>query len=381
MDHLDIKDDRAGKVVAIPGGLWAFVPHHLPPWIETGPSFLQTLAEAGNALGRVDGAMSMFPASATPIAAVLWREASASARIEGAGVTCAEAVQTELECAPRGSELDEAAACHAAMQLGLDRMAELSFGLELLQLMHAEAMRGAHWAYVSPGRFRQVQTFIGVRNKRLATASYVPPPWQHLADLMVDWERYARKNRELPPLVQTAILHAQFEMIHPFMDGNGKVGRIAMNLYLLYKGRLKHPVLLLSPYFERTRREYYQALRAVSHEGHWENWVLYFLRGVTEESDRLLAVAQRLNELREETREHLIARRAAPSVLGLVDTLMGNPYTSRDLAAGKLGVSPRTARAAIRVLEQVGLLEAIAGGRVERRFRAPEIIDALHTDV
>jgi Fic family protein len=325
--------------------------------------------------------MSMFPASATPIAPLLWREASASARIEGAGITCAEAVQTELECAPEGSELDEAAACHAAMQLGLNQMEELSFSVELIKLMHAEAMRGAHWAYVSPGRFREVQTFIGVRNKRLATASYVPPPWQHLADLMTDWERYARKNRELPPLVQAAILHAQFEMIHPFMDGNGKVGRMAMNLYLVYKGHLKHPVLLLSPYFERTRREYYQALRAVSHEGHWEKWVLYFLRGVTEESDRLLAVAQRLNGLREETRERLIARRASANVLLLVDTLLENPYTDRNLAAGRLDVTLRTARAAIGVLEQIGFVELTTDQRKGHRFRAPEIIDALHTGV
>jgi len=239
-------------------------------------------------------------------------------------------------------------------------------------------MRGAQWAYVSPGRFRQIQTFIGVRNKRLGTASYVPPPWQHVADLMADWERYARKGRELPPLVQAAILHAQFEMIHPFMDGNGKVGRMAMCLFLLHRGRLNHPVLLLSPYFERTRREYYQALRAVSHEGLWEKWVLYFLKGVTRESERLLRVAQRLNCLREEAREQLIARRAAPSVLRLVDTLLDNPYTSRDLAACKLGVAPRTARAAIAVLEQIGLVQAVAGRHRGKRFRAGDIIDALH---
>ncbi|MBU0609156.1 MAG: Fic family protein [Armatimonadetes bacterium] len=380
MDRLDIKDDRAGKAVSIPGGLWAFVPHKLPPWIEAGPRFLQALGGASSALSRVDGAMSMFPPGATPISPLLWREASASARIEGAGVTCAEAVQTELECAPMGSEVDEAAACHAAMQLGLDRMPEVGFGVELLKLVHAEAMRGAHWAYVSPGRFREVQTFIGVRQKRLATASYVPPPWQRIAELMADWEHYARQNRESSALVQAAILHAQFEMIHPFMDGNGKVGRMAMNLFLLSCGRLRYPVLLLSPYFERTRPEYYHTLRGVSHEGLWEQWVLYFLRGVTEESDRLLAVAQRLNALREETREHLITRRASPSALRLLDTLLDNPYTDSHLAADKLGATPRAARAAIATLERLGVLEAIPGPRCGQRFRAPEIVEALHTD-
>lgn len=380
MDRLDIKDDRAGKAVSIPGGFWAFVPHKLPPWIEAGPRFLQAMAEAGSALSRVDGAMSMFPPHATPIAPLLWREATASARIEGAGVSCAEAVQTELECAPPGSELAEAEACHAAMLLGLRRLDELSCSVELLQAMHAEAMRDGHWAYVAPGRFRQVQTFLGVRHKRLSTATYVPPPWQHVEPLMADWERYARKSRELPPLVQAAILHAQFELIHPFMDGNGKIGRMAMNLYLLCRGRLKHPVLLLSPYFERTRREYYQALRGVSHEGQWEKWVLYFLRGVAQESDRLLAVAQRLNALREETRERLIARRAAPTVLQLVDTLLDNPYTDRNMAAGRLDVTPRTARAAIGALEQLGILQEITGQRRGQRFRADKIIDALHAD-
>ncbi len=381
MDRLDIKDDRAGKVVSIPGGLWAFVPHHLPPWIESSPRFMQAVAEAGSALSRVDGAMGMFPAGATPISPLLWREASASARIEGAGVTCAQAVQTELECAPEGSELDEAAACRAAMQLGLDHLPTLSFGVELVKLMHAEAMRGAHWAYVSPGRFREVQTFIGVRRKRLSTASYVPPPWDYIADLMADWERFARDNRELPPLVQTAILHAQFELIHPFMDGNGKVGRMAMNLFLLSCGRLNHPVLLLSPYFERTRPEYYQALRGVSHEGLWEQWVMYFLRGVTEECERLLVVAKRLNALREGTRERLLTRRVSGTVLHLVDTLLDNPYTDRQLAASKLGVTPRTAGAAITILEHIGLLERVAGPVRGQRFRAPEIIDALHVGV
>ncbi|MCE5237788.1 Fic family protein [bacterium] len=381
MDRLDIKDDRAGKVVSIPGGLWAFVPHKLPPWIESGPRFLQATAEAGSALSRVDGAMSMFPPGATPISPLLWREASASARIEGAGVTCAEAVQTELECAPAGSELDEAAACRDAMQLGLERMPKLGFGVELVTLMHAEAMRGAHWAYVSPGRFREVQTFIGVRRKRLSTASYVPPPWEYIGELMADWERFARENRELPPLVQTAILHAQFELIHPFMDGNGKVGRMAMNLFLLSCGRLSYPVLLLSHYFERTRHEYYQALRGVSHRGLWEEWVMYFLDGVTQESERILRVAQRLNALREDAREHLIARRAGPSALRLLDTLLDNPYTSRELAATKLEVSARTARTAIAALQGLGLVEETTGQRRDQRFRAPAIIDALHTDV
>jgi Fic family protein len=228
-----------------------------------------------------------------------------------------------------------------------------------------------------PGEFRTYQNFIGGYNA--AEATYVGPPPDEMARCLDDLERFTHEDA-LPPLVQAAVIHYLFEAIHPFGDGNGRVGRLLIALFLRDRGLLPRPLLYLSAYFERTRDTYYELLLRVSTRGEWDLWVRYFLDGVSVQAQEAADLADRLLEMQEKYRERLLAVRATASALALIDHLFNNPLVSTRRVQSALEVTPPTARGAIKTLEEHGIVREITGRSRGRIYQADEILDLLRGD-
>lgn len=382
MDSSEIRSDRAGSVSAIPGGLCAFVPDRFPPTLRIEGELLLALSRAEAALGALDGAVGLLPAMERLVVPMQIAEAAASCRIEGASLDWEEALEADLlPSVPTDTELHDIKHYLQAQRVAWSNRGTMPLDLEAVRMLHGEIMTGPRGNLASPGEFRQIQIFVGVRQKRLATASYVPPPQALVPGLMQAWERYAQEDGSLPPLLQTALLHGQFELIHPFRDGNGKTGRLLMGLFLQSRGRLQHPVLFLSQWFEKHRRDYYELLRGISHDGEWEEWALYFLDGVTEQSAKAVTTLRELARLREDLRCRLKTAKATSTALNLIDTLFENPYTSTARVTEKLGVSVPTARGALALLANCGVIEELTGRKRGQRFCATPILEALRGPV
>jgi Fic family protein len=368
-----------GKLVPTTGGGIAFVPAALPPQFEISPDVLLALDGASSALGMLGGVGRLLPNPHLLISPYLRREAVLSSRIEGtqstiADVYAAEAGQTQLfEDTADVSEVQNYVLAH---ELGLRRLSELPLSLRLIRDLHKRLMHSVRGGDQTPGRFRDSQNFIGPPGTTIANATYVPPPVPEMKRALDDLERFLH-DRALPPLMQIAIAHYQFEAIHPFRDGNGRVGRLLISMFLCERGLLPAPLLYLSAYFERTRSDYYDLLMRVSTHGDWSAWLRYFLEGVRAQATEAVEDSQRLLGLRESCRATLIAANARPTAIKLLDSLFANPYITARTASTQLKVSDPTARAAISDLLAHGVLEEISGRRWGQVFLATNILAAL----
>jgi Fic family protein len=353
----------------------AFVPHPAPRTLELSGDAIALLDEASNGLGLLAGIGRRLPNPHLLISPYLRREAVLSSRIEGtqtslSDVFALEAEQLSLIEAP---DVQEVRNYVHAYEHGLERLATLPLSLRFVRELHEHLLSGVRGG-VRPGQFRSDQNWIGGATAR--DAVYVPPPPQEMRDRLADLERYLHE-RTLRPLVQAAVIHYQFEAIHPFDDGNGRVGRLLVLLFLAERGLLPQPLLYLSAFFERTRSAYYDGLLRVSTHGDWDGWLRYFLEAVRVQAREAADLADRLLALQARYRAALQAEHATANALALVDALFENPYVSAAVAERRLGVSAPTARATIRALEERGILREITGRRWGRVFRAEEVFGLL----
>lgn len=251
--------------------------------------------------------------------------------------------------------------------------------VRLIRELHAELMHDVRGSDQQPGRFRTSQNFIGPPGASLQQATYVPPPPAEMLTALERLELFVHDDA-LPPLVQIALVHYQFEAIHPFLDGNGRVGRLLISLFLSARELLSQPLLCLSAYFERTRSDYYELLLRVSNHGDWDSWIRYFLEGVRVQATDAVEDAQRIVSLREEYRLRLIEVRARPAAIELLDSLFVNPYATTREASSLLGVSAPTARAAVGELARLGILTEVSGRRWGKVYLAQELLSVLRGD-
>lgn len=377
MDEKLFTRDAWGHVVSAAEGYPAFVPRSAPRELTLSDGALAALDEASNRLGVLQGMGRQLRNPHLLIAPYLRREAVLSSRIEGTQTTmsdvyAAELEQMELVGAPDVNEVQNYIQAHAA---GL--ASELPLSLRLIRNLHRILMEGVRGQERHPGEFRTYQNYIGASTGKDAT--YVPPPVPQMKELLDDFERFLHEDG-LRPLVQAAVLHYEFEAIHPFGDGNGRVGRLLIPLFLRARGMLPQPLLYLSAYFERNRADYYETLMRVSTHGDWDRWIEYFLRGVCEQSAEAADLADRLVALHNRYREELQAKSATANVLALIDWLFENPLVSTRRVQRDLGVSAPTARATIRKLEEHGVLSEITGRSWGRVYRADEIYALLRGD-
>ena len=377
MDPKLFTGQAAGALIDTGEGYPAFVPNRAPRKLELSQDAWGLLDEASHHLGVLTGIGRLLPNPHLLIAPYLRREAVLSSRIEGTQTTmsdlyASEFGQLELVSAP---DVQEVQNYILAQEHGLDSALPLS--LRLIRDMHRILMHDVRGHTRHPGEFRTYQNFIGASSG--AQATYVPPPLPQMRTLLDDFERFLHEQT-LRPLVQAAICHYQFEAIHPFGDGNGRVGRLLVPLFLRERGLLPQPLLYLSAYFERNRSDYYDGLLRVSTHGDWDHWVCFFLAGVRTQAQEAAVLASSLLALQARHRETLQAAHATANALALLDSLFINPliYTSR--AQELLDVSAPTARATLRTLEQHGILREITGRRWGKVYRADDIYTALRGD-
>jgi Fic family protein len=364
---------RAGRYVKQRTGYAAFIPAPLPPDppIALDGPLHALLSRADQAVGRLDGVIQTVPNPDFFVYMYVRREAVLSSQIEGTQSTLEDLLAVELEPRPAWRQLpqdvEEVVRYVHAMNYGLSRLSDLPLSLRLITELHRELLTGARGSHRLPGEFRQSQNWIGPENASLGEASFVPPPVHEMKRALDNFERFLHQD-ELPALVHAGLAHAQFETIHPFLDGNGRVGRLLITFLLVHRGVLHRPLLYLSVYLKRHRAEYYDRLMAIRNSGDWESWLRFFLTGVAQTAEEATTTAQAIVKLREEHRRRIQEQTAGVNGLRLLDLLFQRPLVHVNLVKDSLGTSFVTANKLVEQLEGLGVVEEITGRRRDRIF-------------
>lgn len=366
-----------GRMIKSPSGFEAFVPDPLPPEFSWTPNLVRSLSDADRAVGGLAGEGRRLPNPHLLIRPFIRREAVLSSRIEGTRATLGELLAAEAGSVVERSpdDLREVANYVVAMEYGVERLKTRPLSMRLIRELHEKLMEGVRGNQATPGEFRRSQNWIGPPGCTLENAAYVPPPPPEMKECLGDLEKFLY-DRTLPPLAQIALAHYQFEAIHPFLDGNGRVGRLLITLFLVERQILPAPLLYLSAFFEATRQEYYDRLRAVNDRGHWEAWLEYFLNGVARQAEDALRRAQAVNELLGQWR-NTVAGAASKAPMSLVDLLAENPYWTVTGVSERLGVAFTTAQRAVQKLVKESILTEVSEGKRDRVFCAKAILDIL----
>jgi Fic family protein len=364
---------RAGEYLPQIGGYRAFVPRPLPPEppVQLDSELTRLLSEADRALGRLDGVASVLPNPNLFVAMYVRQEAVLSSQIEGTQSTLEDVLKFELDAKGHDAPRDVAEVVNyvQAMNYGLARLKTLPLSLRLIREIHAILLTGVRGGDRTPGEFRRVQNWIGPAGCSIHAATFVPPPAEQLPAALADLEHFLHDPAQ-PLLIHCGLVHAQFETIHPFIDGNGRIGRLLITLLLCERQALQLPLLYLSYYLKAHRAEYYDRLMAVRNDGNWEGWLSFFLRGIVEVSQAATATARAILTLREEHRQQIAAQMEGSTTgLRLLDQLFEQPLLTVRLVEEHLGCSYATAAKLVEAFVQLGLLRETTGWQRNRRFR------------
>jgi Fic family protein len=381
MNPADFTQDKWGQVLRDPKGHWAFVPHPLPPKIESSWQLTTAISEADRALSELAGTGRNLPNPHLLIGPFIRREAVLSSRIEGTLTSLSDLFYFEAVGLPRGSaeraapDVQEVANYVAAMEYGLRRLNELPMCLRLIREMHARLMHGVRGRQRRPGEFRNEHNWIGPNGCTVTDATFVPPPVAQMTEALNQFEKFLHNPPHLPPLVRMALVHYQFEAIHPFEDGNGRIGRLLISLLLCHEGLLHEPLLYLSAFFEQNRDEYYRLLLRVSQAGEWTEWLTFFLEGVAGQSRDAIWRATRLLELLQEYRDRVTLKGSSALLLGIVEHLFVTPFITIGAVSKRSGITHRAATLNVQKLVDAGILEEVTGRRRNKVFLARRIVE------
>lgn len=379
MDAASYRSTQFGSASRVPGrhGYVAYFPKQMPRTLELPTSSVIILADAEAALGRLAAVGGMLPNADILVRPYLLREAVSSTRIEGTQATIEEVLDADAAGAGPGADVEEVVNYVDAMRWGAERLDELPISSRMLREMHGRLMAGVRGRDLAPGQFRSTQNWIGPPGSTIESAPFVPPPPSELPALLSDWERFAHEEPEMPLLVQNALLHAQFETIHPFLDGNGRLGRLMLVFFLVARKRLPGPLLYLSAHLERNRETYYAALQTLREKGHALPWIDLFLTSVKSEATDAVGRAEQIVALRDRYLEAATSL-GTPNAVALVDLICENPVVTTRSIENRLGVSRPTALRLLRRMEERGVLsEQQAGARGQRRYVAEALMSAV----
>ncbi|MBS1889097.1 MAG: Fic family protein [Actinobacteria bacterium] len=375
MDLTLYRSTQFGSARRTPGrhGYVAYFPEPIPRALDLPVSTVMALADAEAALGQLAAVGGLLPNPELLVRPYLLREAVSSTRIEGTRTTIGEVLDVDAAGTTPGADVEEVVNYVEAMRWGAGRLGELPISSRLLREIHERLMAGVRGRELAPGEFRTTQNWIGPPGSTIESAPFVPPPPPELPELLSDWERFANEEPELPLLVQDALLHAQFETIHPFLDGNGRLGRLLLIFFLVARGRLPAPLLYLSSHLERNRGAYYGALQTLRESGDALPWIDLFLSSVGIEATDAVGRARRIIELRDRYLE-VAASLGTANALALVDLICENPVVTTRSIENHLGVTRPTALRLLRRMEERGVLsERETGARGQRRYVADDL--------
>ena len=382
----DFTPDAPGRLVQSGRGYWTFEPTALPPTLIYDAGLVLRLSEAERALGELAGVGRRLPNPHLLIRPFVRREAVLSSQIEGT-VTRLDQLflfESDPDDVAHPADVGEVANYVHALEYGLQRLGEgLPLCWRLLREVHERLMQGVRGENKRPGQFRNCDVLIGRTGQSWDDARFVPPMHTVLDPLLRDFERFLNDPGELPTVVQLALIHYQFETLHPFMDGNGRLGRLLITLMLCERGILPQPLLYLSAFLERRSQEYKDNMLAVSRQGAWSAWVQFFAEGVAEQARDAVDRATRLLDLWRAYGLRVREASQSPAAPRLVDELFAAPFITIPRAAEILDVTYPTAQTNIKKLEDLGILREITGQRRNRIYQAREILallDALPPD-
>lgn len=365
---------RAGRYIRQPDGYRAFIPAPLPPKppVELRGELQNLLSEADRALGRLEGSITTLPFPDLFIAMYVRKEAVLSSQIEGTQSSLHDVLAAEAEVflPGRPRDVDEVFNYVHALNHGLQRLEQLPLSVRLLREIHAELLRGARGHDKMPGELRTTQNWIGPRGAPLADAVFVPPPPHEVSEALSRLERFIHAESPLPLLIRVGLVHSQFETIHPFVDGNGRLGRLLITFMLCEQNALQKPVLYLSHYFKQHHQEYYARLQAVRVKGAWEDWLIFFLKGIKEVSIEAADTARNILILREEHRETIAEQlgRSGANGMRIIEHLYRQPYISVGEVQDIIGATYATANNLVARLVELGILHEATGHKRNRRF-------------
>jgi Fic family protein len=363
---------RAGHYVKQPTGYHAFIPSALPPnpRVKFDDAFLEILSRADRAVGRLDGCAETLPNSELFVFMYIRKEAVLSSQIEGTQASLMDVL--EFEAAAREATTKDVGDVFnyvAAMKYGLGRLRTLPLSLRLIREIHAKLLvdvRGTRDA----GEFRGTQNWIGPAGSPLKDAVFVPPPPRDMHIALDGMEKFLHATDPMPYLVRAGIAHAQFETIHPFVDGNGRLGRLLITFMLCEHKILRKPLLYLSYFFKKNRSEYYDRLQAVRDSGQWEHWLKFFLRGVAEVAEEATMTARKIVQLREQHRKLVAQRlgRSAGRALTLLESLYLQPVVSMSTISKVCGMTFQGASDMAKQFSSLGILKESTGQKRHRLF-------------
>jgi len=378
MKENDFSADTSGRLIRTPQDYLAFVPNPLPPAISFDMSLALALSKADAALSELSGLGGQLPNPHLLISPYIRREAVLSSRIEGTKASLSDLLIDEIEDGnsrrPENEDIQEVRNYIHALEHGVSLLSSLPLSLRLIREIHAKLMSGVRGDKATPGEFRRSQNWIGPAGSTPMTAAFVPPPVHEMTESLGEWEKFLHVRDVMPDLIQCAMMHVQFETIHPFLDGNGRVGRLLVTFFLLERKRLSAPLLYLSAFIDAHKNDYYDLLQRVRTHGDWIPWIRFFLQGVTEIATEAGEQAKELHRLRETYRAKLWDK---PNALGLIDDLFTNPYMTIGRASKVLGKTHPTAKTAIAVLEEQKILREITGRQWGRYYVCQPVLDAL----
>jgi Fic family protein len=379
MNHLDFQNSPSGRCIRTPQGYWAFVPNPLPPHIDYDEGLIALQSEADRLLGELSGIGRVLPNPYLLIAPYIKREAVSSSAIEGTQTLLSDLFFFEAAHPkePRVPDVREVANYVRAMEHGIRQVANLPISIRLIREIHAVLLEGVRGEEKHPGELRDVQNMIGPSGCSLSEATFVPPPVEEMKQALGEWEKYLHSKPEEPPLVLCALIHYQFEAIHPFCDGNGRVGRLLITFFLCERGYLSQPLLYLSGFFEKFRDEYYSRLLKVSQTGDWRGWIEFFLRGIVEQAKDALADSKKILSLYEEYQSVDRAKKMPKCTHQLIDEVFLNPYVSISTLSDKLNLPYASVKAGVMALVDAGILHEITGGKRNKLFIASKLMNLL----
>jgi len=381
MDPSDFSSIAPGRVLRTPKGYWSFVPNPLPPTIDWSVLLISALGEAERNLGRLASLADTLPLPHILVRPFMRQEAVLSSRIEGTRASLVDLYNYEsaqLSFFEDTSDVREVHNYVRAMDFGLERLKTLPVSLRLIREMHGILMEGVRGEHLTPGEFRRSQNWIGPSGSTIESATVVPPPLDEMNQSLDALDKFIHAPSDTPQLVRAGLIHYQFEAIHPFLDGNGRVGRLLVILLLIEWRLISQPLIYLSAFFETHRLDYYERLLAVSQRGAWENWLLFFLKGISSQSQDAITRIERLGRLRNAYQERLSTERAAARLLQTLDVLFERPILNIRQLEAALDVPYRTAQRYVERLEEIGILREVTGQARNRLYRADEILPVLH---
>lgn len=353
---------RSGRYIDTGVGYKSFVPNSLPPDppIKMDSEMQTLLSMADRKLGRLDGITEILPNPDLFVAMYVKKEALISSQIEGTQASLVDILDTDnTESIEKNNDIADVVNYVAAMDYGLKRLETLPISLRLIREIHAKLIKGVRGSTKNPGEFRKTQNWIGPKGCTLQTASFVPPSVPNMIDSMSDLENFIHNDEYIPPLLKIAMIHAQFETIHPFLDGNGRMGRLLITFWLCEQKILSQPLLYLSYYFKKNRTEYYDRLMDVRFKGAWEEWIKFFLNGVAEVADEATQTAKRILELKEDISHKIADENMGNNAQRLLDYLFYSPVVARNDIVEEFGISSPTAGDLIESFCNIGVLKDV----------------------